>query len=300
MNTTGKWLARAGGLLLLVGFFLPAASVSCSGTKTPYSLFGAAGQNGGIAIFLVLVFALALVGLTFLPARKRMVSILLIIGQLAVLAISVLVIGIVLIFLYGQAAQVQDIPALFTGFDLTPYQPTIAYGSILLLLGFLVAGAGAILQFFLGKSATVTSVEPPGGTPPGVQPPPLPVADVPIPQVIQTEPSAGTPPVVPQVAVMPKQNVPTARLEIIKGAAHPPVIVTDNFIIGRGSACHLQLQDTTVSRQHVRLRFASGAWFLQDVNSTSGTFVNRRKVQAIRINPGDEITIGATTMIFRS
>jgi pSer/pThr/pTyr-binding forkhead associated (FHA) protein len=70
-------------------------------------------------------------------------------------------------------------------------------------------------------------------------------------------------------------------------------------MIGRGAGNHLQLADLKASRQHARLRFAQGMWFIQDQNSSGGTFVNGQRIQATRLNPGDQITIGDTAFIFR-
>ncbi len=71
----------------------------------------------------------------------------------------------------------------------------------------------------------------------------------------------------------------------------------DRFDIGRGHGNDIQLLDETVSRRHAAIRHAQGMWFIQDPSSTSGTFINGSKVQAKRLEPGDEIMIGST--IFR-
>jgi hypothetical protein len=73
----------------------------------------------------------------------------------------------------------------------------------------------------------------------------------------------------------------------------------DGMLIGRGSTCNLRLKDRTVSREHARLRYAEGGWFLQDQMSAGGTFVNGQKVTAIRLNTGDQVAIGSTNLIFQ-
>jgi hypothetical protein len=72
------------------------------------------------------------------------------------------------------------------------------------------------------------------------------------------------------------------------------------MIIGRSKECGLLLREHAVSRQHARIRWADGAWFIQDLNSSGGTFVNRQRIQATRLNPGDQIRIGSSTFIFRT
>jgi hypothetical protein len=75
-------------------------------------------------------------------------------------------------------------------------------------------------------------------------------------------------------------------------------IPTSGLVIGRGSACNLRLDDPVVSRQHARIRHATGAWFIQDLNSSGGTFVNGQRVQATRLNSGDQIQIGSSVFMF--
>lgn len=75
--------------------------------------------------------------------------------------------------------------------------------------------------------------------------------------------------------------------------------IHDGLIIGRGSDCGIRLSDRTASRQHAHVRRANGAWFLQDLSSGRGTFVNGRRIQATRLNNGDQIVIGSSTLVFR-
>jgi hypothetical protein len=68
--------------------------------------------------------------------------------------------------------------------------------------------------------------------------------------------------------------------------------------IGRGPDNHLVLRDLSVSRQHARIRYGQGAWFLQDNGSGNGVFVNGQRITAVRLRPGDQITIGQSTFAF--
>jgi hypothetical protein len=77
-------------------------------------------------------------------------------------------------------------------------------------------------------------------------------------------------------------------------------VPAEGLLIGRAVSSGLRLEEMSVSRNHARLRFAGDAWFLQDQNSSGGTFVNGKKILAQRLNPGDRITIGSTTFIFQS
>lgn len=107
----------------------------------------------------------------------------------------------------------------------------------------------------------------------------------------------------PAPETLPPTEAPTPmQLRVIDGKAAGRVyLLTDkDILVGRSSSCDIQLPDPAVSRRHFRLRYAQGAWFLQDQNSTGGTFVNGQKVTARRLQPNDEIRVGEHTLRFES
>ncbi len=70
--------------------------------------------------------------------------------------------------------------------------------------------------------------------------------------------------------------------------------------IGRGDRCAIRLQDTYVSQVHARLYGREGAWYVEDLGSTNGTFLNDRRVQsAVEIHGGDVVRLGKTTLELR-
>jgi hypothetical protein len=91
-----------------------------------------------------------------------------------------------------------------------------------------------------------------------------------------------------------------ATLEFTSGplAGQSRSIPRLGVVIGRGSSCDLRLVDRSVSRRHARIRHAEEAWFIQDLGSSGGTFVNDVRVNASRLNPGDRIRIGNTNALF--
>lgn len=72
----------------------------------------------------------------------------------------------------------------------------------------------------------------------------------------------------------------------------------DKFVMGRESSCDLVIHDRSISRTHTMLRFAEGSWFIQDLESASGTWVNNRKVSAKRLHDGDQIGLGNSRFLF--
>ena len=66
-------------------------------------------------------------------------------------------------------------------------------------------------------------------------------------------------------------------------------------IIGRDPACELPLDDESVSARHARLSFHHKQWWLEDLHSTNGTFLNDDPVQtATVIMTGDSVRCGHT------
>ena len=64
-------------------------------------------------------------------------------------------------------------------------------------------------------------------------------------------------------------------------------------IIGRASNCDLILDDKTVSGRHARLVYHHGQWWVEDLISTNGTFLNEELVtSAVVLTDGDKLRCG--------
>jgi pSer/pThr/pTyr-binding forkhead associated (FHA) protein len=65
--------------------------------------------------------------------------------------------------------------------------------------------------------------------------------------------------------------------------------------IGRDTNCDLSMLDEALSAHHARITFHHGQWWLEDLHSTNGTFLNREKLTtpAVLIT-GDEFKCGNT------
>jgi hypothetical protein len=63
--------------------------------------------------------------------------------------------------------------------------------------------------------------------------------------------------------------------------------------IGRNPEADVFLDDRSVSRSHVELvREDDGGYRAEDLDSRNGTFVNRRRIESMRLEDGDELQIG--------
>ena len=110
-------------------------------------------------------------------------------------------------------------------------------------------------------------------------------------------------------AVVP---APAAR---VGGKARPPrtlAVIDDrggkaqtyrldgNVQIGRGDACDIKLSDTYVSSNHARIYRREDAWFVEDLGSTNGTYLNQRRLTApAELRAGDKLRIGKTVLELR-
>jgi pSer/pThr/pTyr-binding forkhead associated (FHA) protein len=73
--------------------------------------------------------------------------------------------------------------------------------------------------------------------------------------------------------------------------------VTDEVTVGRASGCQVALTDPTVSQLHARIFRRDGRLYIEDLGSSNGTYVNRKKVsQAIALRRGDRLAIGSTVL----
>jgi pSer/pThr/pTyr-binding forkhead associated (FHA) protein len=71
--------------------------------------------------------------------------------------------------------------------------------------------------------------------------------------------------------------------------------------IGRDRGNDLALaNDTKVSRTHARVRSRDGQWMVSDLGSRNGTKVNRRRIEEHLLRDGDQIQVGATTLVYRA
>ena len=69
-----------------------------------------------------------------------------------------------------------------------------------------------------------------------------------------------------------------------------------NFTTGRQGT--LAISDEFASSRHARFQIAHGLWYVEDLGSTNGTWLNGRRIHAPqRLKKGDKIRIGHTIMI---
>jgi diguanylate cyclase (GGDEF)-like protein len=70
------------------------------------------------------------------------------------------------------------------------------------------------------------------------------------------------------------------------------VIAAAAVVIGRGEACDIHINDSSVSRRHAALEPSSGVVTVADLGSTNGTFVNDAPVARAVLKDGDYLRVG--------
>ncbi|MDH3380157.1 MAG: GGDEF domain-containing protein [Gammaproteobacteria bacterium] len=88
---------------------------------------------------------------------------------------------------------------------------------------------------------------------------------------------------------------------------HPPganlgrrvVLDRARYVFGRDADVDIVLNTNTVSRRHAEIvKDEQGLWWLEDLSSTNGTFVNERRIDRERIGDGVRIRLGEIILKF--
>jgi len=68
--------------------------------------------------------------------------------------------------------------------------------------------------------------------------------------------------------------------------------------IGRNAKNDIQIDNMAVSNFHAVVKKVMNAYFIEDLKSTNGTFVNEKKIDQYELLDGDEIIIGKHSLHF--
>ncbi len=73
----------------------------------------------------------------------------------------------------------------------------------------------------------------------------------------------------------------------------------DNIFIGRSNQNNIVIKDPYISKRHLHIVKDEGHYYLEDMGSVNGTFVNGNKIMdVIRLRNGDRIRIGQVEFLF--
>jgi DNA-binding NtrC family response regulator len=71
-------------------------------------------------------------------------------------------------------------------------------------------------------------------------------------------------------------------------------------IIGRGLPSDIAIPDRNLSRQHALVEMIDGRVWVEDLQSTNGTYVNGTRIDRCAISAADEVTLGGVTLVLQS
>jgi signal transduction histidine kinase len=91
--------------------------------------------------------------------------------------------------------------------------------------------------------------------------------------------------------------MPQYELILHQGEKHLSTydIGSDGLVIGRASECDVVLVDSMVSRRHARIWNDGKGLKIEDLGARNGIVVNGHKVSKLRVDEGDELTVGTHT-----
>jgi pSer/pThr/pTyr-binding forkhead associated (FHA) protein len=90
----------------------------------------------------------------------------------------------------------------------------------------------------------------------------------------------------------------TLRLETERGSRSTFQVTKSGATIGRGPESTIQLDDLSVSRKHARIAYRQGAYWLSDLGSMGGTWIDGTKLAAPRrVAAGQTIDIGVCRLV---
>lgn len=101
------------------------------------------------------------------------------------------------------------------------------------------------------------------------------------------------------LSLNPPPALPDLQLQI--QAPGTPVFVhplIKNVVVGRDEGADIVLTDQTVSLKHCTFFKKGTSWYLQDLKSLNGTFLNSQKIEStVKIKPGDHISLGKSVIL---
>jgi pSer/pThr/pTyr-binding forkhead associated (FHA) protein len=92
-----------------------------------------------------------------------------------------------------------------------------------------------------------------------------------------------------------------ARLVLESGPEGQSYLLDKPLVrIGRTPDSEIRLGDTEVSREHARVFQVGEDYFLEDVGSRNGTFVDGARVSHHRLKSGEWVRVGTTHLLFEA
>ncbi|MCU0721835.1 MAG: ATP-binding protein [Pirellula sp.] len=94
-----------------------------------------------------------------------------------------------------------------------------------------------------------------------------------------------------------------AILTVVRGARAGQRFVlpeSEPIKVGRESHCHIHFRDSETSRNHAEISYREGRFWVRDLASSNGTFVNEVRITEHKLESGDRVQIGRQLLLFTS
>lgn len=72
----------------------------------------------------------------------------------------------------------------------------------------------------------------------------------------------------------------------------------NKHIMGRSYQCDFKIDDDYISRRHSKICRIDNNWYLFDMSSSNGTWINFEQIECKMLKSGDVLTLGETNLLF--
>jgi hypothetical protein len=103
------------------------------------------------------------------------------------------------------------------------------------------------------------------------------------------EPGEKPPPLFAWMVFIDEEGLPLQDIRLTK----------EKSILGKGDEVDVRVADDFVSKLHALIYFEKDVFYISDLGSSNGTFLNGEKVMKEELKDGDHIRIGHQPMIFK-
>jgi pSer/pThr/pTyr-binding forkhead associated (FHA) protein len=92
--------------------------------------------------------------------------------------------------------------------------------------------------------------------------------------------------------------LPALTLSPLEGAsARSWRFIQPEVLVGRETGSDCRLEDSAISSRHARLAYRQGQWWVEDLGSRNGTFLNQERLtQPLVLASGDELRFGGVIL----
>ena len=84
-----------------------------------------------------------------------------------------------------------------------------------------------------------------------------------------------------------ENNIPVNSISLTAGTVS----------IGRANNNDIRIKNTTISSYHAKIVTFYNASYIEDLDSTNGTYVNGKRIKKHTLKPGDIISVGALSLV---